>query len=45
MSAYTKVLEAIRGKRENGHAIANAKNRISLASAKRDIEKMMESNK
>jgi hypothetical protein len=41
MSAFFKVLEAIQSKSQNGHAIANTKNKISLAAAKRKIETML----
>ena len=40
MSAYNKVLNAIQGKPENGHAIANQKNEVSLRKANSDIGDM-----
>lgn len=40
MSAYLKVLEAIKGSKNNGHAEANRQNKISLAKAKKEIESM-----
>lgn len=40
MSAFIKVLEKIQGKKENGHAIANQKNKLSLAKANAEIMAM-----
>ncbi|WP_373069879.1 hypothetical protein [Sulfurimonas sp.] len=41
MSAFNKVLEAIQGKPQNGHALANLQNKASLAKAKKEIEEML----
>jgi len=41
VSAYQKVLKAIRHKPVNGHAALNQQNRISLVKAKKEIEEMM----
>jgi len=42
MKVFNKVLEHIQGKKENGHAIANQKNKLSLVVANEEIKKMME---
>jgi hypothetical protein len=39
---FDKVLEKIVGKPENGHAIANAKNKIALAQAHKEISDMFD---
>jgi hypothetical protein len=41
MSVYYKVLCAIQNRPQNGHAIANQQNKLSLAKARRELEKMM----
>lgn len=41
MRVYFKVLEAIQNKPQNGHAIANAQNKLSLAKANEDFKKML----
>ena len=45
MKVFYKVLEAIKGKTQNGHAIANAKNIISLTKADKEIKKMIGESK
>lgn len=41
MKVFQKVLIAMQGRPQNGHALANAKNKITLAQAKKDIEKKL----
>jgi hypothetical protein len=41
VKVFEKVLNAIQNKTQNGHAIANAQNKVSLAAAKREIETML----
>jgi|LGOV01.1.fsa_nt_gb hypothetical protein len=45
MKAFNKVLQAIQNKPQNGHAIANAQNKVSLAKANKEIKTMMGSLK
>ena len=45
MKAFTKVLEAIQGKPQNGHAIASAQNKVSLARANKEIKTLLENIK
>ena len=42
MKAFNKVLQAIQNTPQNGHAIANQQNKLSLAKANTEIRKMME---
>lgn len=41
MSVYEKVLNAIENKHVNGHALINQKNKLSLASAQKEIREML----
>lgn len=45
MKAFDKVLEAIKGKTQNGHALANQKNIVSLTKANAEIMEMIGVNK
>jgi len=41
MKVFEKVLNAIENKQINGHAVANQKNRLSLAKANLEIRDML----
>jgi len=42
MRVYLRVLGLIQGTPQNGHAIANQENTLSLAIAKKEIDKILE---
>ncbi len=41
MRVFSKIQNILRGAKENGHAVANQKNKVSLQRAKKEIESLL----